>query len=252
MSQNPEELFNELGIDTEYSEVQQDSVAVTETDSEAGVDAEPEVEMESIVQERVIDYHPGLGRIESIEHTQVLADDTQIVTIVNPRPRCPNCDHLVMDLDEEAFPAKCGWESCVAWTCSSCGSECEACDTLLCSDHRYGHGTKDQPYCRDCVGDVEEQVRHERELERQHQDHTERMDELEHQRVQKKQEAELEEQSRDKQYKRQLNGKEFELKLLETLLREQDQENDRSLGGQQPDFFEGVQNTVDSIKKGMR
>jgi hypothetical protein len=216
--------------------------------------SEPEVVMETVEREKVVPYHPKHGIIEDETYTQVLEDGSQRSITAKPRPQCPRCNFIVLDISEETLPSRCVWEDCNRWTCPACHGICESCGGRLCPRHTTGHATKDETYCFDCVGDIEEQVRHEREMERRQQEHSQRMDMREQERREKRQQEELDMQRQDKDFNQTLDARKYKLAAAETLLQAERQGHEigKSRNKRQPDHFEGIQNTVDNIIQGTR
>ena len=136
-------------------------------------------------------FQPGNGFVKDETHSHVLDNGKQLSLTVKHRPECPSCKHVLAEPDEpNQLAGECS--VCGKQTCHRNQSECEGCGTIFCPEHAQGHGLKDNPYCSDCLSDVNEDIEFDRGMEKRKQSHSEELDQIEKELKEEKQEKKLE------------------------------------------------------------
>lgn len=180
MTDKIEELADEFDVDLEST----DTIEQAETPVD-GIDTE--VREATVIKP----FKPGNGFVKDETHNYVLENGDQFSLTVKQRPECPSCKHVLAEPDEpNQLAGECS--VCGKQTCHKNQSKCEACGTIFCPEHAQGHGLKDNPYCSDCLKDVDEDIEFDRGMEQRKQSHSEELDHLEKELKQEKQEKELE------------------------------------------------------------
>ncbi|WP_276273640.1 hypothetical protein [Haloarcula litorea] len=90
--------------------------------------------------------------------------DNQWEVEVRKRPVCPSC-RTVMGGQGRANKLHGRCTVCRTRTCENCAGRCEACEVILCQDHRFGYGPHQAAYCDSCLQQVKEEVEFQRRLE---------------------------------------------------------------------------------------
>lgn len=149
------------------------------------------VEMKAREATVIKPFNPDNGFLRNETHNFVLEGGDQLSVTVKHRPECPSCGHVLAEEDEpNTLAGECS--VCDRLTCHRNQSKCEGCEKIFCPDHACGHGLKDNSYCEDCLGDVEEDLSFERGMEERKQGHSEEMEKLDKQLKEEKQRKELE------------------------------------------------------------
>lgn len=199
MNQNQEleQLADELGIELNVNE-----------NTEFNLNTDRTSEMETVEIQAVQPFQAGQGTVRNETRKQILPDGTQFKFEIRHRPQCPSCNYVPAG-DNEANHLLAHCTECGNQTCPSCNQTCEACGTTLCHECTSGHGLEYETLCKDCVGDVEEEVRFRREKELREQEQKEiqkaREQRLQEERLErefehKKRKQELEEQKKKREY----------------------------------------------------
>ncbi|QUJ71936.1 hypothetical protein [Haloarcula marismortui] len=172
-----QEILDELGADVDLEEDIRSGVEGLDEfdDSElAGVDvSSTEV---SIVKE----YDPEVSSESPGDYTRefLLDSGSRVTVTIKKRPECPNCGYIPLQDDEPvSLTGEC--TECGTRVCPSCRNNCAACGTILCSGCTMGHGSVNETYCPICRQDVQDEVEHERELDKREQRRLERQDRVE-------------------------------------------------------------------------
>jgi hypothetical protein len=180
MNDQLQELAEEFDIELEEEDPQEFT--------EQTVDG---VEMEAREATVIKPFSAGNGYVKDENYNYVLEGGDQLSLTVKHRPECPSCSHVLAESDEpNQLSGECS--VCGEQTCHRNQSKCESCGKLFCPEHASGHGLKDNPYCDECRGDVEEDLGFERGMEERKQEHSEEMEKLEKELKEEKQRKELE------------------------------------------------------------
>jgi hypothetical protein len=178
-------------------------------------------------------FNPGEDFVGDETRTLALEDGSQLAVTIQKRIQCPSCSHVLADDGEpQHLSGECS--TCGVETCHRCQNTCAACGTILCDEHSHGHGVKDETYCRTHRGDVEEDLEFDRDLQQLETQHSQRMDELEHELKKKEKEKKLELQE-ERQEKEQVR-KDWKLILDQLRDGDEDDEEEEKKGG---DLFGG-------------
>lgn len=205
--------LDDLGIEAELVDIE--TVPEHET-----AEIEPGLETREVV--RIVPYKPGEGNRQNRVYNYVTPDGEQFAFTVKERPQCPSCDYILSGEEEQKHPARCSEDSCQNWTCPACKTICDACTNTLCDQHSYGHGVKDGSYCSDDYLDVDEQVKHERQLEKQEQNHREKLELLEKRRQMAKEKREQDRQDRKLESEIKRKKAEIAIQIVQQLQQQQD------------------------------
>ncbi len=190
-----EELADSLGIDLDLRDeayIQGTSPGVDQL--QQGV---PDgVEMQVVETTVVEPFPPDRDTVSDNTYNYLFENGSQFKITVKKRPKCPSCGYVPAEPDiPNRLTGECS--QCGTQTCYQCQNRCSGCGTILCNSCTSGHGMSEQTLCIECVGDVEEEVRHSRELDRREKQLQEQRVELEHQRQERKQEWIEEKEDRD-------------------------------------------------------
>lgn len=162
--------LDDMGIDADVqTELDPEQVEPRPGDDhDAALDEDEELDFRKERITRVETHHPDHGEYRTEVNTYLLTDGSMIKEEVRHRLQCPTCSNVLEDPEknETMHPRRCGLDDCTVYRCPNCEGICQSCDTPLCPRHSTGHATKDETYCFECVGDIEEELRHQRELDR--------------------------------------------------------------------------------------
>ena len=196
------------------------------------------VDMEAREATVIKPFQPGNGFVKDETHNYVLENGNQFSLTVKQRPECPSCKHVLAEPDEpNQLAGECS--VCEKQTCHKNQSRCEACDKIFCPEHAQGHGLKDNPYCSDCLKDVDEDVDFDRGMEERKQSHSEELDHLEKELKQEKQEKELELKTAKQQRSQIRKDWKTVIQLLATLKDSDSEEDENSEEESDVDSFTG-------------
>lgn len=167
------ELLDSLGADVDLSS---DKVDV-EGELEESSDLPDFVDVASTSVSTAVGVHPkDFDGLDDISREFLLDDGSRVDIELKRRPECPSCSFL-WGSSEDIYNHK--FEECSECgdlLCEKCWNSCSACGTVLCSGCTQGHGSVDETYCPICRRDVQDQVEHERELDKREQSRLERQD----------------------------------------------------------------------------
>ena len=189
MKDKLEELADEFDVDLEDTEaIEQAETPVDGIDTEA---------REATV---IKPFQHGDGFVKDETHNYVLENGDQFSLTVKQRPECPSCKHVLAEPDEpNQLAGECS--VCGKQTCYRNQSKCEACDKIFCPEHAQGHGLKDNPYCSDCLKDVDEDIEFDRGLELDKHEHKKKLEQFDKALKARKADAELVESIRKQRFK---------------------------------------------------
>jgi len=200
-----EGLFDDLGLDVDL-----------DTDTEIGVDTTPSSRSVAVQTAEVTvyeSYDPAdpEARTENITKNFLLDTGDQLTVHIFRRPECPSCGYVPTEEGEPShLTGRCS--ECGMQTCPRCKNTCTACGRILCDDHTEGHGVVDETYCSRHVPDIENQIQHDREMERLQENRQERHQQLEHQRQQQRIQNEHQRQLNQQEWNRNRERRELDIK----------------------------------------
>lgn len=217
-----EEITEELGLDLDVDDVEDYSLHHTEPET-------GDVDMATYELSIIQPYTPGQGRSENLEQNYLLNDGSQLSILIKRRPQCPSCGYTLAEEEDGKHLLE------THEVCPKCMVRCNACGEIMTDEESNGHGLEDESYCDNCWQEVDQQVRHERKLDRREKDLQELKEQLDHQR--QMQRIQIERQQKQRNQKLEAARLKLEMAKMVNQLKNADQIQQES---RMPDHFQGV------------